>query len=182
MTDSLPWKITEKSPTAKEDAGPFMTRQTWNVERPKVLVVCCSDGRLQEPVDEFLEETLGIQWYDRFYAPGGPGALAPSGSEFLRASQYQDDAAFLLRAHGVEDLILIFHGAAADGPEEATCAHYRRVMPSASPEDIRQQQAQDARDVVRSMRGLGLPMRVHAFRAEVTATRQVRFVPLEWQD
>ena len=31
----------------------FISQAHWNVERPHVLVVCCSDGRLQTAIDEF---------------------------------------------------------------------------------------------------------------------------------
>ncbi|MBV9851955.1 MAG: hypothetical protein JO250_20000 [Armatimonadetes bacterium] len=163
---------------AAADAEVFVGERRWNVQRPQVLVVCCSDGRLQECMDEFLQERMGVHHYDRFYAPGGPGALAISGYEFLRAEQYRDDCAFLLRAHGVQDLILIFHGPAPDGPEEAVCAHYRRILPHATPEQIRAQQAQDMEEVLTYLKILRLPVRVHGFRAEVLPSRQVRFAPL----
>ena len=156
----------------------FTSQAPWAGERPRVLVVCCSDGRLQEATDEFLHGHLGIRGYDRVYAAGGPGALAPGGYEFLRAAQYRDDLAFLVRAHRVEELILIFHGAAPDGPAEATCAHYGRVMPGAGPDAVREQQGRDLEDVRVSLGSLGLAARVRAFRAEVRAHRQIQFVPM----
>ena len=98
-------------------SSPAYTSQArWYAERPRVLAVCCSDGRLQKCMDEFLQNHLNISDYDRFYVPGGPGGLTPGGFEFLRATQYREDVAFLIRVHKVEDLFLIFHGAAPDGP------------------------------------------------------------------
>ena len=56
----------------------YVSERRWSEERPRVLVVACSDGRLQEAVDDFLQNHLGILDYDRLYAPGGPGAYSRS--------------------------------------------------------------------------------------------------------
>ena len=162
-----------------EQSAPAYTSQSrWDAERPRILVACCSDGRLQEAIDEFLQNHLHIRDYDRFYAPGGPGALVPGGYEFLRATQYRDDLAFLVRVHRIEELLLIFHGAAPGGPEEATCAHYRRVLPGCNAEMVREQQGRDLADVRMYLDGLRLTVRVRAYRAEVLANRQVQFVAM----
>ena len=164
--------------TMPQKAAVYTSKSQWTPERPRVLVACCSDGRLQEAIDEFLQTHLGVRDYDRFYAPGGPGALTPGGYEFLRATQYRDDLAFLVRAHGVEELLLIFHGAAPDGPAEATCAHYKRVHPGLSAAAVREQQGQDLADLRMYLEGLRLSVRVRAYRAEVRADRRVQFVPM----
>ncbi len=54
-------------------------RLKWSADRPHTLVIACSDGRLQEQTDEFLHRQLGLSGFDRFYVPGGGGALASSG-------------------------------------------------------------------------------------------------------
>lgn len=164
--------------TTQQKMAVYTSKAQWTPERPRVLVSCCSDGRLQEAVDEFLQAHLSIANYDRFYAPGGPGALTPGGYEFLRATQYRDDLAFLVRAHKVEELLLIFHGAAPGGPDEATCAHYKRVLPGASADAVRAQQEQDLLDLRMYLDGLRLTVRTRAFRAEVLADRRVQFVPM----
>ncbi len=157
---------------------PFVSEGHWNVERPRVLVVCCSDGRLQETIDEFLQHRLGIRHYDRFYAPGGPAALVPGGHNSPQTHQYRSDAAFLIDAHDVQDLVLIFHSPASPGPEAAVCAHYRRVYPFASAEEIRAQQVEDMKEVMAYLRGLRLRGRIHAYRAEVLPDSRVQFVSL----
>jgi len=164
--------------TEQQAAPVYTSRARWNAERPRVLVACCSDGRLQEAIDEFLQNHLSIRDYDRFYAPGGPAALTPGGYEFLRATQYRDDLAFLIRVHKVEELLLIFHGAALGSPAEATCAHYHRVLPGAGPAAVREQQFQDLADPRMYLNGLRLTTRVRAFRAEVMADLRVQFVPM----
>jgi hypothetical protein len=159
--------------------GPnYISRKRWSGTRPKTLVVACSDGRLQESIDDFLEQHMGVMDYDRLYAPGGPGALATGGYELLRADQFRREFAFLMRAHGTEEVILLFHGAAEDGPEHAVCAHYRRLMPRAPRPEIARQQEHDAEEILR-LAFAGLPqVRVHVYRAEVHGDDSVRFVDL----
>ncbi|CAG0960358.1 hypothetical protein GPROT1_00763 [Gammaproteobacteria bacterium] len=157
-------------------ANIHLTRTSWNQERPHTLVIACSDGRLQENLDDFLEHGLGITHYDRLYAPGGGGALVSSGVELLRPDQYRRECRFLLAAHGIQDLYLIFHGPAEDGPEEAVCGDYRRKLPRATLAGLRQRQAQDADE----LKGVdwGTAVRVHTYRCEVTGDDRIQFVEL----
>lgn len=162
-----------------ESAPIYTSDAQWTLERPHVLVVCCSDGRLQEAIDEFLHGHLGVGDYDRLYAPGGPGVLISGGPDFLQTSQYRDDLAFLVRVHQVQELLLIFHGRGPDGPDGSNCAYYGRILPEASTEEIQQRQAQDLLAVGDFLSELKLDVRVRAFRAEVMADRRVQMVPLE---
>jgi hypothetical protein len=150
----------------------------WEPARPSALVVACSDGRLQAPLDDFLHHRLGIVDYDRLYAPGGPGALAVGASNFVRSDQFRREAAFLVTAHGIQDAYLIFHASSADGPADATCGDYRRRLPHYTPAEIRAQQQRDAAEIVRSGIGFGIDVRLHAYRCEVTADGRVQVVPL----
>lgn len=157
--------------------APYVARDPWNPARPGVLVIACSDGRIQEPVDEFLT-TLGVTHYDRLYVPGGPGALSSSGVRYVRADQFRRECGFLVRAHQIEDVYLIFHGPAEDGPPEATCADYREKLPNHTPGQIREQQRRDADEVVYHGFGWNLNPRVHPFRCEITGDGAVQFVSL----
>jgi hypothetical protein len=148
-----------------------------------VLVIACSDGRLRKAVDDFVQNHLGILDYDRLYAPGGPGALATSGFELLRSNTFRRDCTFLMEAHGVEHVILIFHGPAPGGlgPEQAACADYRRKLPSKTPDELSTQHETDTREVVRATFGRYLDTgrtRLSVYRAEVLADHRVRFVDL----
>lgn len=149
--------------------GTLLLGMPWDAARPRVLVVACSDGRLQEATDAFLERALGIHHYDRFYAPGGAGALASSGADFLRAQALRRECQFLVQAHGVEHLVLLLHGPATDGPAEALCADYRRKQPWARPAQIRAQQEADVRDLLARREEFAGGTRVSVFRIEVTA-------------
>lgn len=154
----------------------FQTSRPWNGKRPKTLVIACSDGRFQEEVDEFLQTHLTIDHYDRLYVPGGAGALATSGPESVRADRFRSESQFLIAAHGVERIILMFHGPAEDGPTEALCGDYKRRLPASSPSAIRRQQERDAEQVWRD--GLGDGIRLEIYRCEVTRDGFVGFVQM----
>ena len=160
------------------DSVTYVSAKLWSLERPHILIICCSDGRYQEAIDEFLNAHLGINDYDRVFIPGGPAALATSALELGRTHQFRKEVTFLIQAHGVEETILIFHGRAEDGPGNAVCADYRRVMPRATPSEIARRQEEDyaeaKREVFASMHGV----RVRCFRAEVGADERVQFVPM----
>lgn len=160
------------------DTGHFVSRMPWNDTRPAVLVIACSDGRMQEHTDDFLHNRLGISHYDRLFAPGGPGALAGTTCNFARSEAFRRECAFLIRAHEIEDIYLIFHGPAEGGPAHATCADYIRRQPYFTPAEVRVQQQKDAEEILRNDIALGVTVRMHAYRCEVTANRSVQFVPL----
>jgi len=170
---------TPTSATANDSPRHFVTSEQWSVDRPDVMVVACSDGRLQFSIDHFLNAQLNVKHYDRMFMPGGSGALVAGGCEFLRAEHYRRDLYFLLEAHGTDDLILLAHGAAEGGPPEATCAHYRRLMPYASLEEVRNQQIVDIREFLKSAHTQLSKVRVRAFRAEVMEDLTVRYVEVE---
>ena len=68
----------------------------WARVRSRTLVVACSDGRLQGATDAFLADELGLTDYDRLYIPGGGGALAASGLDFIRAQQLRGECRYLV--------------------------------------------------------------------------------------
>jgi hypothetical protein len=156
---------------------PCVTRTPWNPERPAALVIACSDGRLQENLDEFLAH-LGITHDDRLYAPGGPGALASSGVSYVRADQFRQECGFLVSSHGIEDVYLVFHGPSEDGPPEATCGDYRCKLPRATPDEVRRQQERDAAEILRNGFGWNVEVRTHVYRCEVTTDARVQFVEI----
>ncbi len=153
---------------------------SWNSEPPRTLVVCCSDGRFQQEVDDFLNRHLGIARYDRLYLPGGAGALAASGIEFTRAHSLRRECQFLLTAHGIGQVIMLFHGPATDGPDEAICGDYRRLMPTSSAKEIRRRQEQDSIEILEERGWKNVAIRM--YRCEVTADGVVQFVPSGGRD
>lgn len=154
------------------------TQARYFLDRPQVLVVACSDGRLQCAVDEFLNEGLGISEYDRLMVPGGPGALAGHGFEYSRRDRMMGEMQFLIEAHGIRKLILMFHGPAEDGPEIAVCADYARARNTVDPARIRAAQEHDAQQLLREFAAF-TTVDVSAVWAEVKADLCVQFSQLD---
>jgi len=165
-------------PEPDRETAVFQSRLPWKPDDPRALVIACSDGRHDEQLDEFLKQRLRLTDYDRVYLPGGPGGLAGGSSEYLRADQIQRECAFLVKAHRIEEVIFVFHGPAAGGPDEAVCGDYRRKYPDLSCEDINRLQESDLAETLRAAHPWLAGIQVRAFRSEVTADRQVRFVPI----
>ena len=161
---------------------PVSLGMQWDSRRPQVLVAACSDGRLQEATDAFLERALDIRQYDRLYLPGGGGALVASGREFIRARETRRECRFLVDAHRVAHLILLFHGPAADGPDAAICADYRRKLSWARAEHIRLQQETDVRDLLERRDEFAGSARLSAYRMEVEASGDISVVALHLDD
>jgi hypothetical protein len=160
------------------DAVVYQSRRTWNRLRPRILVIACSDGRMQEEVDAFLLRHLHVSHYDRLYLPGGPGALAYSGGETARTAQQRRECLFLIEAHAIRRVVLIFHGPSRNGPAEATCADYQRKLPGMTPEQIRRQQEADVVELVRWRAEWAGRAQLNAYRCEVNADNEVQFVAL----
>ncbi|MEW5916512.1 MAG: hypothetical protein AB1762_08910 [Gemmatimonadota bacterium] len=157
---------------------PYVSALRWDPTRPHILVIACSDGRLQERTDEFLMHSLGIRQYDRLYVAGGGGALSPSGKDFLRAQQMRRECRFLVDAHEIEEIVLLFHGPATDGPGEAMCADYRRKLPQLSVSRLREQQERDARDLMAARADWAGKANVRVYRCETHGDGDLEFVPL----
>ena len=150
----------------------------WLPDRPNTLVIACSDGRLQEATDEFLAHHLQVTRYDRFYVPGGAGALAASGRDFLRAQQIRRECRYLVGLHGVRHIVLLFHAPTMDGPIAAACADYRRKLPWASVAQLRARQEQDAEELSRTCVDWAGPAAVAMYRCEVDSRGVIRFADL----
>jgi hypothetical protein len=147
----------------------------WKPVRPRALVVACSDGRLQEATDAFLADELGLSEYDRFYMPGGGGALAASGRDFIRAQQLRRECLYLVELHDIERILLLFHGPTIDGPPDATCADYRRKAAGASAATIRERQARDALELLGRRDEWAGSAAVSAYWCEVDADFRITF-------
>jgi hypothetical protein len=143
------------------------------------MVVACSDGRLQEATDEFLARELQITRYDRFYVPGGGGALASSGTDPVRAQQMCAECRYLVELHAVKRVIALFHGPSEGGRIEAACADYRRKLPWAPIAELRARQEQDAVDLLTRRREWASDAGVLLYRCEVDAAGALTFVNLD---
>lgn len=147
----------------------------WTPDRPSTLVVACSDGRLQEVTDDFLWHEFAITRYDRFYVPGGGGALASSGRDYIRAQQMRRECRYLVELHQVKHIILLFHGPVTDGSLMTACADYRRKLPWASVRELQIRQADDARELIERREEWAGDAVVSAFRCAVHQDGNVEF-------
>ena len=150
----------------------------WSPERPNTLVIACSDGRLQEATDHFLAHHLHVTRYDRFYVPGGGGALSSSGRDFLRAQQLRRECRYLIGLHQVRQVVMLFHGPTRDGPLAAACADYRRKLPWATVTQLRARQEQDAEELGQTREDWAGAAEVLMYRCEVDSRGGIRFADL----
>lgn len=92
--------------------------------RIHAAAVYCSDGRVGEQFDDFLQNGLKLPRYDRVALPGGPACLAGYAQAQLEEAGVIDELGFLVEAHKLERVVLIQH----EG-----CAFYTtRLRPSAA--------------------------------------------------
>lgn len=84
--------------------------------RIHAAAVYCSDGRVGEHFDDFLQNGLSLPRYDRLALPGGPASLAGYSDSTIEAQAVMDELKFLVEAHGLKRVVLIQH----EG-----CAFYR---------------------------------------------------------
>jgi hypothetical protein len=75
---------------------------------PRVLAVCCSDGRYIEAVGRFLAGQ-GVVRHDLLALPGGPGVLCQQTASAYQRMVAAEAFEFLVDAHRTERLILIGH-------------------------------------------------------------------------
>jgi hypothetical protein len=151
----------------------------WSPSRPNALVVACSDGRLQEATDEFLAREFKITRYDRFYVPGGAGALASSSIDHDRAAKMCAECRYLVDLHQCKHVVLLFHGPAISGRIEAACADYKRKLPYAPVAELRKQQEIDAADLMGRRREFSGDAEVLIYRCEVDPAGRIEFVNLD---
>ncbi|HWB21022.1 MAG TPA: carbonic anhydrase [Phycisphaerales bacterium] len=92
---------------------PWQSLITYNSQRMHVAAVYCSDGRVGEHFDDFLQNGLGLPRYDRVALPGGPACLAGYDEARVEQVGIVDELKFLIDAHGLTRIVLIQHEACA---------------------------------------------------------------------
>lgn len=81
----------------------------YDARRIHAAAVYCSDGRVGEQFDEFLQLGLGLPRYDRVALPGGPACLAGHEQAHLEERGVVDELMFLVDVHKLSRVILIAH-------------------------------------------------------------------------
>jgi hypothetical protein len=87
----------------------YESRLPYESARIHAAAIYCSDGRVGEHFDDFLQNGLSLPRYDRVALPGGPGCLAGHAQAVLEEQGVADELQFLVEAHGLKRVVLIMH-------------------------------------------------------------------------
>jgi Putative carbonic anhydrase len=89
--------------------APYESRLPYERARIHAAAIYCSDGRIGEHFDDFLQSGLGLPRYDRVALPGGPACLAGHPQAHLEEQGVVDELQFLVKFHGLKRVVLIAH-------------------------------------------------------------------------
>ncbi len=87
----------------------YESRLRYDPARIHAAAIYCSDGRLGEHFDDFLEQGLSLPRYDRVTLPGGPACLAGHPQAHLEEQGVMDELKFLVEVHSLQRVVLIAH-------------------------------------------------------------------------
>ena len=87
----------------------YESRARYDQARIHAAALYCSDGRLGEHFDDFLQNGLGLPRYDRVSLPGGPACLAGHPEAHLEQQGVVDELKFLVEVHKLKRVVLIAH-------------------------------------------------------------------------
>ena len=91
----------------------YESRLPYDRNRIRAAAIYCSDGRIGEHFDDFLQNGLGLPRYDRVALPGGPACLAGHPQAHLEEEGVVDELKFLVEVHGLKKVVLIAHDSCA---------------------------------------------------------------------
>ncbi|NUQ67974.1 MAG: hypothetical protein HUU18_06810 [Phycisphaerales bacterium] len=92
-----------------ESASVYESKYPYEKSRIHAAAIYCSDGRVGEHFDEFLQVGLGLPRYDRVALPGGPACLAGHSQAHLEEQGVVDELKFLVEVHKLNRVVLIAH-------------------------------------------------------------------------
>ncbi len=87
----------------------YESRLAYERTRIRAGAIYCSDGRIGEHFDDFLQNGLGLPRYDRVALPGGPACIAGHPQAHLEEQGVVDELNFLAEVHGLNRIVLIAH-------------------------------------------------------------------------
>ena len=97
----------------RQPAERFVSSVPYEAARIRAAAIYCSDGRVGEHFDDFLQNGLKLPRYDRVALPGGPANLADHPQAHLQAQGVADELKFLVEVHGLRKVVLLAHEACA---------------------------------------------------------------------
>lgn len=92
---------------------PYESRLPYERSRIHAAAIYCSDGRIGEHFDDFLQNGLNLPRYDRVALPGGPACLAGHPQAHLEEQGVVDELQFLVKFHALKRIVLIAHSGCA---------------------------------------------------------------------
>lgn len=125
----------------------YLSKIPYVSERIHAAAVYCSDGRVGEHFDDFVQNGLDLPRYDRIALPGGPACLAGYPQARLEEEGVIDELKFLVEAHELTQIVLIQHQG---------CAFYshRLTVREQSAEQLQRADLARAAYVIRHATGL----------------------------
>ena len=90
-------------------ANGYISRLPYHKERIYAAAMYCSDGRVGDHFDDFMQVGLQLPRYDRLALPGGPACLAGYTEARLEEEGVIDELRFLVTAHKLTRVVLIQH-------------------------------------------------------------------------
>jgi hypothetical protein len=145
----------------------YVSPHAYESTRIRAAAIYCSDGRVGEHFDDFLQNGLGLPRYDRLALPGGPSCLAGHTEAHLEEQGVVDELKFLVDVHGLNRVVLIAHQG---------CAFYsqRLHLPEAYLESQQKIDLVKSAGFIQRITGL---QRIEAYFAKLDDTR-VLFDPV----
>lgn len=125
----------------------YLSRIPYVSERIHAAAIYCSDGRVGEHFDDFVQNGLKLPRYDRIALPGGPACLAGYPQARLEEEGVIGELKFLVEAHKLTQIVLIQHQG---------CAFYKQrlTVREQSVEQLQQADLARAAYVIRHATGL----------------------------
>ena len=122
----------------------FESTAPYEEQRIHAAAIYCSDGRVGDHFDDFLQNGLKLPRYDRVALPGGPATLVEYPQTKLEHAAVIDELQFLIEVHGLQRVVLIQHQG---------CAFYSRrlELPAAGIEKQQMVDLQRAADFVQKI-------------------------------
>jgi hypothetical protein len=150
--------------THAESPG-FDSSIRFDENRIRAAAIYCSDGRYGEQFDEFLHAGLKLPRYDRLAIPGGAACLAGHFLSCRAEDALLEQLQFLVRAHGLEKLVLIAHQG---------CAYYTDLL-HVPPAQLEARQREDLFAAADRIRSLARNLAIGAFFARKQPDGKIRF-------
>ena len=143
----------------------FESSVRFDENRIGAAAVYCSDGRFGEQFDDFLHNGLRLPRYDRLALPGGAGCLAGHILASRDEDALLDQLQFLIRAHGLQRIVLIAHH---------NCAYYTEKL-HVPPVQIETRQREDLHVAAERIRSIARHLAIGTFFARRLPDGKIRF-------